>query len=314
MKRSRALELLGIAAGVGVTGTAARAADVVRFASIPIDGGAQAWYAQEQGYFREAGIDAQIEANTNGGAIAAAVIGGALEVGYAAITAVITAHEKGIPVSVIAPAGLYLSSAPISSLMVPVDSPAKNAKDLNGGLVAVNGLKNITQIATEAWSDANGGDWKSLRFTEMPLPSMPAALSAHRIDAAFIAEPVVSDALRQKNARVIGTPYDAIAPQFTISVWFTQTAWAKANPGLVRRIGGAIRQASTWANTHDAQSAQILSAVSKIPASAIEGTTRSRFSETLSARSLQPVIEVSARFGLLTKSFPAADIIDQNAT
>lgn len=313
MKRSRALVLLGGAAGIGVAAVPARAADVVRFASIPIDGGAQVWYAQEQGYFRDAGIDAQIDANTNGGAIMAAVIGGALDVGYAAFTAVIVGHEKGIPVSVIAPAGLYLSTAPISSLMVPIDSPARSARDLNGSLVAVNGLKNITQIATEAWSDANGGDWRSLRFTEMPFPQMPAALAAHRVDAAFIAEPVVSDALRQKSARVIGTPYDAIAPQFTISVWFTLAAWAKANPGLVRRIAGAIRQASAWANAHDAQSAQILSAVSKIPAASIDGTTRSRFSETLSARSLQPVIDVSARYGLLAKPFPAAEVIDANA-
>jgi hypothetical protein len=37
--------------------------------------------------------------------------------------------------------------------MVPADSPAKTAKDLNGKIIAVNGLKNITQLATEAQSD-----------------------------------------------------------------------------------------------------------------------------------------------------------------
>src|SRR6185312_7579577 len=121
-----------------------------------------------------------------------------------------TAHERGVPVTIIAPAGNYLTRAPISALMVPAGSPIKTAKDLNGKIVAVNGLKNITQLATEAWCDQNGGDWKSLHFTEMGFPEMPAALRAHRVDAAFITEPVVSSAVRSGTATVIGKPYDAI--------------------------------------------------------------------------------------------------------
>ena len=197
--------------------------------------------------------------------------------------------------------------------MVPADSPARTAKDLNGKIVAVNGIKNITQLATMAWSDQNGGNAKSLNFVEMGFPEMPAALAAHRVDAAFVSEPIVSSALRSGVARNIGTPYDAIAPEFTISVWFVAGSWSKANPALVRRLSAVFRQTSAWANGHDAESAQILSGITKLPLAVVGGMTRSRFDETITARHLQPIIDIGARYGLLAKSFPAADLIDPNA-
>jgi NitT/TauT family transport system substrate-binding protein len=313
MKRSRAIGLIGAGAVLGVTGARANAADAVHFAAIPIDGGAQAWYAQSLGYFSAAGITPQIDAISNGGAITAGVVGGSIDVGYSAALTIAQAHEKGVPVTIIGLAGSYLTKSPISSLMVPVDSPVKSAKDLNGKIVAVNGLRNITQLATQAWCDQNGGDAKSLSFVEMGFPEMPAALAAHRVDAAFVTEPVVSNALRLNSARVIGKPYDAIAPEFTISVWFTTTSWAKANPALVRRISSVFKQTSVWANAHDADSAQILSGITKLPLAVVGGMTRSRFPESVSGRTLQPIIDCAAKYGYLQKSFPASELIDPNA-
>jgi NitT/TauT family transport system substrate-binding protein len=312
MRRSEAIAALA-ACTAGLTGTRTLAADAVHFATIPIDGGAQAWYAQSLGYFQAAGITPTIDSISNGSAITAGVIGGTIDVGYSALLTLAVAHEKGVPFSIIAPAGSYLSRAPISTLMVPADSPAKTAKDLNGKVIAVNGLKNITQLATMAWSDQNGGDAKSLSFVEMGFPEMPAALAAHRVDAAFVSEPIVSSALRSGTARNIGTPYDAIAPDFTISVWFVTGAYSKANPGLVRRLSSVFRQSSAWANAHDADSAQILSNVTKLPLPVVGGMTRSRFAETVTAKSLQPIITSATRYGLLAKAFPASDLIDPNA-
>jgi NitT/TauT family transport system substrate-binding protein len=314
MNRARALTVIGAGALFGASSGSAAAADTpVRLASIPIDGGAQCWYAQNLGYFSAAGIAPTIDSITNGSAITAGVIGGTLDVGYSALLTLAVAHDKGVPLTIVAAAGNYLTSAPISALLVAMDSPAKNAKDLNGKTVAVNGIKNITQLATMAWSDANGGDSRTLNFVEMGFPEMPAALAAHRIDAAFITEPLVSSAVRRNLGRVIGKPYDAIAPQFTISGWFALNAWTKANPMLVRKISSIFRETSAWANTHDAESAQMLSALTKLPLDVVGTMTRSRFAESMTAKNFQPIIDAAAKYGYISKSFPASDMIDPSA-
>lgn len=313
MKRSRAIGLIGAGAALAVTGRAAAAADAVHFASIPIDGGAQAWYAQNLGYFTAANITPTIDSISNGSAITAGVVGGSIDVGYSALLTLAAAHDRGVPITIIAAAGNWLTNAPVSALLVPADSPIKTAKDLNGKIVAVNGIKNITQLATMAWSDQNGGDYKSLNFVEMGFPEMPAALAAKRVDAAFVTEPVVTNAVKRGGAKIIAKPYDAIAPQFTISAWFTTVAWAKANPALVKRVSGVFRQTSAWANTHDAETAQQLSALTKLPLDVVNQMVRSRFADSLTVKNFQPIIDCAAKYGFLQKTFPAGDIIDPNA-
>jgi NitT/TauT family transport system substrate-binding protein len=148
MHRTRALALIGAGAASVVTPGRAGAADVpLRLASIPIDGGAQCWYAQNLGYFSAAGIAPTIDSTTNGSAITAGVVGGSLDIGYSALLTLAVAYDKGVPLTIIAAAGNYLTSAPISALLVALDSPAKTARDLNGKTIGVNGLKNMRTAA-----------------------------------------------------------------------------------------------------------------------------------------------------------------------
>ena len=78
------------------------------------------------------------------------------------------AHARGVPVTIIAPAGLYATNAPTSVCGVAKNSPIKTAKDLNGKTVATNGLKNIGEFGPRAWIDKNGGDSSTVKFIEMP--------------------------------------------------------------------------------------------------------------------------------------------------
>jgi NitT/TauT family transport system substrate-binding protein len=311
MKRSTVLQALAASAAATAIPSRARAADTVRFATIPIDTGAQVYFADAQKMFAKAGLDAHVQSIPNGAAITAAVLGGSVEVGFSNLLSLATAHEKGVPITLIAPAGLYLSKAPTSVLMVPKDSPATDARSLNGKTVAVNGLRNITQLAVQAWIDKNGGDSKTLKFAEMPFTDMPIALAGHRVDAALVAEPSVTEA--KSTARIFGKPYDAIAPDFLIAGWFTSKSWAAAHPDLVRKVAAVIRESGVWANKNGAASADVLAGATKLDAATLKTMVRSVYAEKLDPSSIQPLIDLAARYGILKATFPAQDLIDKNA-
>lgn len=310
MKRSTLIA--GLAAAAAVPPLRARAADAVKFATIPIDAGAEAWYAQAQGFFTKAGITPSVQAIMNGSAISAAVVSGAVDVGFSNMLSLAVAHERGVPITVIAPASIYLSAAPTSVLMVPKDSPIKDARELNGKTVAVNGLKNITQLAVEAWSEQNGGDAKSLRFVEMGFPEMPSALASHRIDAALVAEPAIVGA-KKRGARLLGKAYDGVAKEFLIGAWFTSQSWAKSHPDLVKKIAQVMRETAVWANKNDAATADILAHSTKIPPATLKAMTRARYAEKMDTKLIDPTIAAAAKFGILAKAFPAEELIDKNA-
>ncbi len=312
MNRSRLLMLLAASAASPLVPVevGAQSAATLKLATTPTDIGAQPFYAADQGFFKAVGIDADTQIISNGAAITSAVLGGAIDVAQSNIVSLALAHARGLDVVVIAPAGVYSSKEPTSAIVVKSSSAYKTAKDLNGKIIGCNGLQNISQIGPMAWFDKNGGEVASYKFVDMPFPQMPAALDTGRIDAALIAEPVLSDALAH-GARVLGYAYDAIAPTFTIGAWFTTGSWAKAHPDLVRRFQKAMFASAVWANKNRSQSAKVLAAATKIEFE--PAMKRTTYGEKLDAALMQPLIDATAKYGSLKTAFPAADLIAPEA-
>ena len=175
---------------LGLT-SATHAADlaVINLINLPSDNSAEIYYAQELGFFKDAGLDVRVTSMTNSGAIVAALAGGGGDIGNSVVGSVADARSKGIPILYIAPAGLYDAASPTAALVTIKDSPIKKAADLNGKVVAVSGLLDLTHFATRNWIDQNGGNSASVKFIELPFPAMAAAVVQHRVDAAYVIEP-----------------------------------------------------------------------------------------------------------------------------
>ena len=299
---------LAASAAVALAPRPARADGPLRVMSLPIDQGAQAFYAQDLGMFKRAGLDTQVSITNFGTQVAAAVAGGSIEIGQSNIISLAAAHERGLPFALIAAAGLYSSAKPTSLMLVEKNSPLKTAKDLDGKTVAVNGLKSITQISVQAWADQNGGDSQAIKFVEMPFVEMEPALASGRIDMALFADPNATTALAAGRTRPFGKAFDAIGKQFLIGGWFAKTDWIAANPDTVRKFVGAMREAAQWGNkpSNLKDSAAILEKYTKV---AVGNANRVVYGERLDPALIQPCIDVAAKYGALKASFPAAQLI-----
>ncbi len=309
----RARFLAGIARSAAVIVVSARPAGAQSTISLivatnPIDSGAEVFYADDLGLFAKAGLGVQIQPGQNGAAIAAAVAGNAVDIGYADIGALAKAHSRGIDFSIIAPAALWDSSAPVNALMVAKDSPIHIAKDLNGKTIAVPGLGTGAAYGVYDWLDANGADSSTVKFVELPYSAMAAAIVAGRIDAAHVAEPFLSAA--KDRARVLASADDALGKEYLRTVWFARTSWAAARPDVVARFAAVIRETALWANDkrNQAKSAAILVQHTKIDPSVVATMTRARYGETLDPTLLQPEIELNAKYEHFA-SFPADELI-----
>jgi NitT/TauT family transport system substrate-binding protein len=308
MIRIRGYIALAIVAGLIGAPYPGRAQSVtLSIATIPIDVGAEAFYARDAGFFKKAGIDAQIQSITNGPAIAAAVASGSIDIGFSNLVSLAEAYKRGVSITLIAPAGEYKTASPTSVCVVAQNSPVKTAKDLDGKVFATNGLKNIAEFAPRAWIDKNGGDSSKVSFTEMPFPEMPVALSQDRVAAALLAEPTATSA--KSTTRLLAKCYDAIAPRFLISAYFSTVAWAHAHPDLVRTFQNVIRETAVWANAHHPETAAILAKEAQIDPAVARAMNRATYPQTLEPAEIQPVIDVTAKYGGLTAPFPAAEMI-----
>ncbi len=291
----------------GVAGSADTPLQTIRVATVPVDAGAEVYYAQKMGFFKANGLDVEITGLSNGAAVTAAVIGGAADIGQSNAVSIAQAHERGIPVVIIAGANRYTIPADESGLAVPPDSPIHTAKDLTGKTIAISGLRGITEIGTRNWLDKNGGDSNSVKLLDMPFPAMADALVQHRVDAALITQPFLEAALDQKKIRVVADVYAAIAPDFLLGGWIAMTPWVQAHPALAAAFAKTMYQTAKWANTHQAESAAILEDAAKVH---IDRTDhRVPYAEKMVPTDLQKLIDVCAKYGLLKATFPAIDLI-----
>jgi NitT/TauT family transport system substrate-binding protein len=296
---------LGIPAAAG-----AQSPDTIRVASVPLDVTGNVYYAYDLGYFAKAGLDVQITTLVTGGSAAAAVAGGAVEIGTSNLVSIAQAHERGIPLVIIAPSGANANSSPLEGIIVAKNSPIKTAKDLEGKTIATTGLLNNMQVEAAAWIAKNGGDYTTLKWVEVPGNAMGAAVATGRIDAASPTEPYLSSSLAAGDVRLLGYTVDAISPMVIEGGYFCTADYAKAHPDVVKKFARALLLAGQWANrNHDAATA-ILQKYSK--ATPVKTANHAIFPESFKPSDLQPLLDASAKFGALKATIPAAELVVAN--
>jgi NitT/TauT family transport system substrate-binding protein len=275
----------------------------------PGDSTGEGFYAQDMGFFKDAGLDVKVTLLLNGPALTSAMASGAIDVAVASVGVVATAHEHGLTMRYIAPGAMYSGPPPTTALVVAKDSTVKTAADLNNTTIAVNGLKDLTQFTTEAWLDKNGADLKTIKYIEIPFSEMAAAVQQHRVAAALMNEPFLSAA--KGIVRQLGNAQGAIGPKFLIMGWFANDSWISKNAEAIRRFRVAMQRTAVWANSHQTESGAILLKYLKLDPDVEKAMTRATYdtSGTLNPAYMQPVIDAAAKYGTLTKSFPASELI-----
>jgi NitT/TauT family transport system substrate-binding protein len=284
----------------------AQDASTLNAAGVMNETAALLFYAADMGFYDKAGLHVNATVLGNSGAISTAISSGAIQVGSFAISVGALARQRGLPLVLIAPAGLYLSTTPTSGLIVRKDSPYFKAADLNGKTIATRDLANMSYFGAKQWMDKNGGDSKTVKWIEIPDTSVVPALQAGRFDAASISEPALGDAIHGGDMRSLASVFDAIGKRFLISGYFTSEDVVKAQPDAVRKFAATINSTAVWANHNLPASAKILEKYEHVPVP--PGSPRVTFADRLQAADVQPVLDVMYNYGSLKTPMRAKDM------
>lgn len=283
----------------------------VRIGAFLIDPFLEPYYAQDQGMFAKAGLQADIQSLSTQASLAA-LIGNSLEFANSDLVPIANARSRGLDVVVVAAGAHYDAKVPTIALITAADSTFHNSADLRGQVVGVPSLNSGPSIAVQEWLKKNGVDASAVRLIEIPLPAANAALQRGTIAAALNGEPFLSEA---KGAiRILGYPYAAIADQFYTGIWVARGDWADKNPALTRKFIDVIYQSARWANAHQTDSAQIEARLTQIAYDRVKTMARNLYSTSLDPALAQPLLDVSYRYGLLNQPVVASTLFWKGAT
>jgi NitT/TauT family transport system substrate-binding protein len=281
----------------------------LRVAVDPFDSYSEAYYAQDLGMFKKAGLDVQLQTFTNGAAITSAMAGGDADIGISNPIQLAAAFAHGLPFTLVAGGGMYSTKAPTTLMCVAANSPIQSAKDLNGKTIAVGSLKDITQLAARDWLVQNGATISTVSFIELPYPEMGPAVQRGTVAAVVLVEPALTAAEGRGEIRILSKVFDTIAPEFLIGVYFTTTSFLQKSPDLVRRFAATIYEAGRWANKNQSLSADIVAKYSKMTPETTHKMRRVIYAGELTPRLVQPELDVAFKSGIIDKAVSASDMI-----
>lgn len=287
----------------------AQALDPVRVGASTDDGIWPLLYGMQAGLFQKVGLDVRLTPSSNGAALAAAVIGGVVDMAKSSLMVLILAYNRGIHFKLVAGAAMHSPSDQSDQLSVLKDSPLTSMGQASGKTIAVVSLQSLDQFGTAELIDKAGGDSSTVKWIEMPYSAMEPALESGRVDIASIGNPNLTVALASGKIRSLGIPYNGIAGRLLIAGWFCTEQFAQANRSIVGRFGAAMREATIYANEHHQELIPIVAAYSKLDPNQLKNETFITNAPVLDPNEIQPSIDVAVKYKLISQRFSASELI-----
>jgi NitT/TauT family transport system substrate-binding protein len=310
MQMTRSQAFAGSAAFIAMNGSALAQAPLtsIRIASSPVGDVIPLLYAQSSGLFRSAGLDVTLTKANSGSAVAAALVGNAIEIGKVSAVSIITAHARGIGLTIIFPDRLHKYGAQAeTALVVAPDSPIRTGRDLNGKTISVSAIKDSTWIGARLWIDSNGGDSSTVKFIELPFSAASAAVTAGRIDAGVSNDPYLTQDVLAGKVRSLGDLLGTMGTKFLETAWTATSDYIANNRPAVTRFARAIRESQMWLNAHTAEGVELNAAYTGVDKITV-ARTRIVFATEADPSVMQPYIAACAKYGIIPQSFNAAEL------
>lgn len=250
MKTSKAGEFLllisGFASVLGLSfcdAFAAGPARPVKIAEAPFYSAAGAYIAQQQGFWKDEGLELNLISFAGGAQINEAVLSGSVDFGIVGTSPAIALASRGAKFVVVAGLAYIDETAPPELLVVRGDSPVQNVKQLDGKKVAIHSKGTGSHVMLVAIERRFGVNFVIL---EIPAPAQWAALRRGDVDAVMTETPF-PEQMKALGARyVYGLPNKDVVPYFMINVLVTTREFADRNPDVVRQVIKVTARTARW--------------------------------------------------------------------
>jgi NitT/TauT family transport system substrate-binding protein len=227
-----ALAAFGLTAG---TAHAQKPLDKVKVALARSVSNGAMLIAIEKGFFKEAGIEVELQAIDTAADALSLVAQGQIQIVGAGVSAgYFNAIDRGLPVTITIsrvafPAGHNLMIRP------DLKDEIKSMKDLKGRNIASNGPGSISTYEIGKMLEPHGLTLNDVNIKIFPFPQYAVAFANKAVDAGLVIPPWTVAYEKQGIALPFGDADKLVPGPVTISVNFANTDWLRKHPDVANR-------------------------------------------------------------------------------
>jgi NitT/TauT family transport system substrate-binding protein len=267
------------------------------------------YLAVAHGFFSDMGLHVRIVPIAGSGPAMPNLLNGQIDISFGNYVSFIDAQAKGAARLRILAEG-NIATAREEEIMTRKGSPVTTVADLRGQTIAVNALAGVGTLLVSSVLAENAVPVPSVKFTVIPFPDMDSALSAGRVDAAWMVEPYVTQSEISSGTVAVADCDQGATQNFPVSGYVVTDEWARSYPRTVAAFTAALHRGQVLADTSRPAVEKVLPQYIKISeAAAALVVTGSYPDGPVSKVAIQRVADVMHQFGMLAKPFDVTPMI-----
>jgi NitT/TauT family transport system substrate-binding protein len=284
----------------GSSGSAASGATTsIKVGTAPTLSGTSFYLAAQNRTFVKDHLSAAPELMTSGAQSIPLLLNGQIQFSVSDAVAAIKAISQGVPLEIVAQGPIVSPDPRKDNAGLLVGRGITRVGELAGKTVAVNALGSFSELAAERSIDLAGGDSGKVKFVELPIPQMVAAVKAGTVAGAAISEPFLSEGKAAGLKDLMPILY-RVFPDAPMVVYVTSTSYASSHPQVVREFANAMTTANATLSTSPAMLKSVGAHVAKMTAGQIANVILPTYVPTpVSLDALQNVMKVMMEYKVL---------------
>jgi NitT/TauT family transport system substrate-binding protein len=198
------------------------------------------------------------------------------------------------------------------ALYVMPDAPYKTVQDLarDHATVGVNALHNVGTLLLGSLLVSNGHPVTAVRQVLETLPDLPRLLAEGKIAAAWLPEPLGTEAEQEYGATPLADFDQGALQNFPIGTIAGTTSWVRSHPDTVAAFLRALQQGQQVADTNRAAVEQALVKNGVVPSALIAATmTLPSYPLAMDVPEMQRVPDAMYEFGLIGRPYTITGMI-----
>jgi NitT/TauT family transport system substrate-binding protein len=225
-----------------------------------------AYVAQDEGYFKKAGLDVEFLPAGANQTLVAALVAGTHQIVAISPTVMLQAIDSGIDLVVVSNCGVTAArTAKNAGLAVRGGVEIAKPEDLAGKKVGVPSIGGTLDILFRQWLKQKKVSEKSITFIEVPIPNTADVLKGGTIDAIIAGEPSLGRAVSQSSGKVAFHYMTDIPEGLPYTTFVATRDWAKGNAATIKSFRTAFGQAAEFVAGNQGKTREIVSKYTKLP-------------------------------------------------
>ncbi|WP_167455189.1 ABC transporter substrate-binding protein [Amycolatopsis kentuckyensis] len=271
------------------------------------------WLALDGGYFKSEGLEVEQVVAKSGQESMQKAISGEVDIALSTYTPFFVAKSKGAADVQLVADGTSVNAKSNAIVTVP-NSPVKTVNDLKGRRIAITAKNTASDILTKSVMKDHGVDFSGVQWTLVALPNMAAALKDNQVDAAYMPEPMLTQAAKTVGATPVIDINTGASQDFPLTGYGSTTKWVQGNPKTLAAFQRAMKKATSDAINDRSKVEPLLVKYAKIDEDTAKLLTLPGYGSVLDARRLQRVPDLLLQMGVITSKVDAAPMIAPQAT